>query len=368
MIEKQLQKLVLIIIMTAVLQGTAYADPLSDQLQSQKEKLKQSQSLLNSAKLRSDQLEQQIEMVDNQIEDIMRKIDDNKKQIIKVQQDIDVSDNQIKEAQKKLDEESELFASRMRAMYINGTSSYIIILLGSKDLDDFISRAAMIEKMIEFDRKITSDLKIKQKEISERKKKLSSQKVKLISLKGDNEKKLISLNKDKLSQKQLIEKSQKEERLYAANLNDSQSAVNTTLRQIYAIRKAAPRISVSRGAAPISDNSIIAYASNFLGTPYVWGGTTPNPGFDCSGFTQYVYRHFGISIGRTTYEQINDGVQVPRDQLQAGDLVFFGSWSDPHHVGIYVGNGMYIHAPHTGDVIKISPIGRTDYLTARRVK
>ncbi|MBU3114850.1 C40 family peptidase, partial [Clostridium lacusfryxellense] len=86
------------------------------------------------------------------------------------------------------------------------------------------------------------------------------------------------------------------------------------------------------------------------------------------GFTQYVYAHFGISVGRATFHQIKDGVQVSRDNLQAGDLVFFGTFANPHHMGIYVGDNNYIHAPHTGDVIKISPMGRKDYVTARRVK
>jgi len=87
----------------------------------------------------------------------------------------------------------------------------------------------------------------------------------------------------------------------------------------------------------VSEGAIVSYASNFLGTPYLWGGTSP-PGFDCSGFTQYVYAHFRISIGRTTFEQINNGIQVSRDNLQPGD------------------------------VIKITALGRKDFVTARRVK
>ena len=104
----------------------------------------------------------------------------------------------------------------------------------------------------------------------------------------------------------------------------------------------------------------------FLGTPYEWGAEGPNT-FDCSGFVQYVYAHFGVSTGRTTYDQIERGEYVSRENLQPGDLVFFGSGS-PHHVGIYVGNDSYIHAPHTGDVVKISPLTRSDYLSARRVR
>ncbi|HEY5561302.1 MAG TPA: C40 family peptidase, partial [Clostridiaceae bacterium] len=120
-------------------------------------------------------------------------------------------------------------------------------------------------------------------------------------------------------------------------------------------------------AIAISSNNIIAYASNFLGIKYLWGGTSPSTGFDCSGFTQYVFAHFGIRIGRTTSDQINNGFGVSRSDLQPGDLVLFGT-NGPSHVGIYVGNGTYINAPHTGDVIKISSVDRSDFITGRRVK
>ncbi|WP_242568200.1 C40 family peptidase [Clostridium botulinum] len=189
---------------------------------------------------------------------------------------------------------------------------------------------------------------------------------KLVALKADNERKLSELNKNKEEQKKLLTQAKEQERLYV--VNEDQALENNATRTVNEIRKDVPKLSLSRGATTISDSSVVAYASNFLGTPYVWGGTSPKPGFDCSGFTQYVYKHFGISIGRTTYDQIKDGVQVSRDQLQPGDLVFFGTWGNPHHMGIYVGNGSYIHAPRTGDVVKISPLNRKDYLTARRVK
>ena len=124
-----------------------------------------------------------------------------------------------------------------------------------------------------------------------------------------------------------------------------------------------------------SDNpkiqSVIDLAESFLGTPYLWGGTTPN-GFDCSGFVQYVYGKNGYSITRTTYTQwAKDGVSVSRDDLQPGDLIYFGYGDSPSHVGMYVGGGMMIHSPRTGDVVKYTTIesGYYDncYLGARRI-
>lgn len=121
--------------------------------------------------------------------------------------------------------------------------------------------------------------------------------------------------------------------------------------------------SISGSASSASGSAIVSYAYNFLGVDYVWGGTTPSPGFDCSGFTSYVYANAaGINITRTTYSQMGVGSPVSYDQLQPGDLVFtYGG----DHVGIYVGGGQYIHAPQEGDVVKVSNI--TSFYCARRV-
>lgn len=103
--------------------------------------------------------------------------------------------------------------------------------------------------------------------------------------------------------------------------------------------------------------AIVNTAMNYLGVPYVWGGTSPS-GFDCSGLVQYVCRKNGINIARVAASQRNCGTYVSRNNLQPGDLVFFGKGIS--HVGIYIGNGNMIHAPQTGDVVKISSIN-TNY-------
>lgn len=118
----------------------------------------------------------------------------------------------------------------------------------------------------------------------------------------------------------------------------------------------------SQGAA----SSLISYAYQFIGRPYVFGATGPDS-FDCSGFTQYVYKNaLGIGLSRTTYTQVNEGKQVSRDQLQPGDLVFTeGPASAPGHVGIYVGNGQMIHAARPGVGVVVGPI--YNFSTARRI-
>ncbi len=109
--------------------------------------------------------------------------------------------------------------------------------------------------------------------------------------------------------------------------------------------------------------SAVEVAKQFLGVPYVYGGTSPR-GFDCSGLMQYVYAQLGYSINRVAAAQMTNGVAVSRENLVPGDLV--GFYSSPggsyvNHIGMYVGDGMMIHAPHTGDVVKFTSIDGSYY-------
>jgi cell wall-associated NlpC family hydrolase len=122
---------------------------------------------------------------------------------------------------------------------------------------------------------------------------------------------------------------------------------------------AAPPADASRGA------QVVAIAMRYLGVPYKWGGASPSTGFDCSGLTMYVYAQLGISLPHYAAAQYQMGVPVSRDQLQPGDLVFYRGLG---HMGMYIGGGNYIHAPQTGDVVKISGVNdRSDWVGARRL-
>lgn len=116
-----------------------------------------------------------------------------------------------------------------------------------------------------------------------------------------------------------------------------------------------------------SGTDIANKAKEYIGVPYLWGGFTPL-GFDCSGLVQYVYKHFGISVSRTTYYQVNEGQTVSRGNLVAGDLIFFTTNDDDpndiSHVGIYIGGNEFIHAPGPGEFIKISNLSN-DYFNSR---
>jgi cell wall-associated NlpC family hydrolase/murein DD-endopeptidase MepM/ murein hydrolase activator NlpD len=115
-------------------------------------------------------------------------------------------------------------------------------------------------------------------------------------------------------------------------------------------------------AAPQAKKAL-AVAKQYLGTPYQWGGATPETNFDCSGLMQWSYKQVGIDVPRVTYDQVNVGEKIAAvDDLEAGDMVFFQDASgDMHHVGMYIGEHKFIHAPHTGDVVKVSSLDESYY-------
>jgi len=119
-----------------------------------------------------------------------------------------------------------------------------------------------------------------------------------------------------------------------------------------------------------SGTAIVTEAMKYIGIPYKWGGTSPD-GFDCSGLVQYVCHSLGIEVDRVTHEQVTNGYHVEKGNLLPGDLIFFTDESDyVHHVGIYIGDNKFIHAPQTGDVVKVSELSGSyldNYFEARRV-
>jgi cell wall-associated NlpC family hydrolase len=139
----------------------------------------------------------------------------------------------------------------------------------------------------------------------------------------------------------------------AASTPDSSSKQTRWRRRLMAVQK--------REAA------IVRYARRFIGTPYSWGGASPQSGFDCSGFVRYVYAHFGISLPHSSFGDLWRGRRVARRNLEPGDVVFFDG---NNHVGIYIGGNRMIHAPHSGTVVQITTMndwyGAT-YDAARRL-
>ncbi|MBY8880411.1 C40 family peptidase [Actinacidiphila acidipaludis] len=124
-----------------------------------------------------------------------------------------------------------------------------------------------------------------------------------------------------------------------------------------------PPLSTVAGAPSARAAQAVAFAYRALGLPYVWGATGPSA-YDCSGLTQAAWKSAGVSLPRTTYTQINAGTRVPESQLRPGDLVFF--YSGVSHVGLYIGDGQMIHAPHPGAPVRIAAISEMPFAGATR--
>ena len=189
----------------------------------------------------------------------------------------------------------------------------------------------------------------------------------LVSIRNNQIKSPIVTNEinDKIEKAKVIAQQKKvaEEKEAAARAREAEAQARANAAASSTTTKTNNKKPSSSVAAPSGGNAqaVLNEAYKYLGTPYVWGATGPGT-FDCSGFTSYVYRHaVGMEISRTTYTQVNVGQPVSQDQLQPGDLVF----PNAGHVGIYVGNGQMIHAPQTGDVVKVGPV--YSFYAARRV-
>ncbi len=152
--------------------------------------------------------------------------------------------------------------------------------------------------------------------------------------------------------------------------NKINSAINNSQNKIQQIQKnnsqTQNNVQANHSNTSSMQQQIVSYAMNFLGRPYVWGALGPNA-FDCSGLTHYVYAHFGYEIGDSTYSQIDAGTPVSTNNLEPGDLIFWGDPSAPYHVAIYIGGGQYIQAPRPGQNVDISSWNLSNISAARRI-
>lgn len=150
------------------------------------------------------------------------------------------------------------------------------------------------------------------------------------------------------------------------------SSITLPVATPIAPRKTPAPVQVSKdaqgtGGLDQTGQNIVNVARKFIGTAYKWGGASPKTGFDCSGLLQWAAAQSGIKIPRTTYQQVKAGKPVALSELRPGDAVFFGSTANVHHVGIALGGGKFLEAPHTGANVRISSLaGRGDIVAARR--
>ncbi|GAA0176829.1 C40 family peptidase [Clostridium sediminicola] len=377
-----------IILVSSISSVTVFADKLNQTLDQQKNSLNSNQIKLSDAKKIVEELNSKIELLDCEIENTLFEIEDLNNQIIKIQDNIDLAIKEIGQAEADMETEKDLYNKRMVAMYISGNTGFLEVIVGSESLSDLYSKIQIVKSITELDDKIISTLLEKKLKVENSKQVLEQEKLNLATTMEIHETKKAKLENDKAAQQKLINEAKKQVTAFSNAIKEDKKQISKTESLIKEAKAKAAAEAAAKAAAEaaareaaenegkptppsrgdtVSSNAIIAYASNFLGVPYQWGATGPKT-FDCSGYTQYVFAHFGIKIPRVSRDQARAGVYVARENLKPGDLVFFAKPGKPvHHVGMYVGNNSFMHAPQTGDVIKISSLSsRSDYYTGRR--
>lgn len=249
--------------------------------------------------------------------------------------------------------------ARVSSMYRSGPVTFLEVLLQAEDFDEFASTWDVLRNLNKDDADAVIELRAARAEAQAARQELAK--------KEQTASKQVKIMAEK---KRSIEGQLAQQKRLRAGLE----------REIAALRAAedARAAAAARVAATVSfadfdvsfppptrgaRSEVVSIAKRYLGAPYHWGADGPNS-FDCSGFTMFVYRQVGVSLPHSSSAQFGSGQRVSRGDLQPGDLVFFGN--PVHHVGIYVGGGSYIHAPNSGDVVKISALDRSDYRGAVR--
>jgi cell wall-associated NlpC family hydrolase len=263
---------------------------------------------------------------------------------------------------------------RLVSLYTDGESSFVEVLLGATSLGDLLDRVDTANRISEQDARIVQDLVSARHEMRRRGKELKRQqaeqsrlvaaraaaKASIESQLGER-RRLLSSIKGEIVQLQ-AEEAARQRRLEAearARLAAAQSAPADVGSPTGAVDSSSSSSSIA--PAPASQyGGVVGIAMQYLGVPYVWGGASPS-GFDCSGFVMYVFAQVGVSLPHHAASIYNYGVPVSRDQLEPGDLLFFDGLG---HMGIYIGGGQFVHAPHTGDVVKISSLDDSWYAAA----
>jgi len=362
-LKRQAPALVIVIAAACIAAGTATGDPSVSAKQAQAQAIMAQMTQLDSSLQRATNLYY-----------------DSTRKLHAIEHSLKINKIALRAARVNLRRSQAALMQRLVTIYTSrNDQSTLAVLLGAQSIDDLVNRieavksvssqdVAVMNEVIGFKKAVTihrhalatahrSQTRLVQQR-AEAKARVSSQLAR--------ERRLYASVKGEIAR--LIQANQARQLALARAAtirNNSQAQA-----QALALQQTAIGASASVGSASVAPPSqytgVVGIAMRYLGVPYVWGGSSPS-GFDCSGLVAYVYAQVGVSLPHYTGAQWNVGVPVSRSDLQPGDLVFFDGLG---HVGIYIGGNAFIHAPHTGDVVKISSISgwyADTYVGARRV-
>ena len=301
----------------------------------------------------------------------------------RTRQQISVASSDLERATDDVNRSEALLNRRVSNIYRTGAVDMVAVFVGATDFQDFVARVDLMRRVGRHDASLVASVKEAKARVETAKRALEARESEQVTLREQARRKqsqVVAAQKEqsgylaslKTELKQLIDK----ERIRLEKIAAARAAA------LAAAQRAAARANHGRllpfDPAKVGEphREVVAIAKRYLKVPYVWGGTTP-AGFDCSGLMQYSYQQIGISLPRTSRTQFHAGAYIPPnrlDLLEPGDMVFFGVGGDPdqiHHVGMYVGGGDFIHAPATGDVVRITSLAgrissRGDYVGACR--
>jgi cell wall-associated NlpC family hydrolase len=333
---------------------------------------------VTSKRAQAQQVLGQLAQLSNSLERARSQYYASTQQLAKIQNDLRVNSHELKIAKHNLKASQRVIAQRLVTLYTSDQASTLEVVLGARSLDDMITRMDSAKSVTGLDARVLSQVKTfrtavkrnhellakahaaQQHVVSQR----ASAKASIESQIG-RQQSLLSSIKGQIAQivaaeraRQLQMAAAAQARLSVAHRMAQETIVGASAIAPQALTIVAPPSSLS-GAAGV--------AMSQLGKPYVWAAAGPDS-FDCSGLIVYSFAAVGRSLPHSTYALYSLGVPVSRDQLQPGDLVFFDGLG---HAGIYIGGDQFVHAPHSGDVVKISSLNEGwysgTYVGARRI-
>jgi cell wall-associated NlpC family hydrolase len=330
-----------------------------------------------SKQAQAQQVLAQIQGIDVQLERAVEAYDLANVKLHRIEHDIRENRHDLHVAKSNLVRARKLLSVRVVEIYTSSEETNGLgVLLGATSFNDFVNRLDAVDSVSHQDVQVVTEVRSFKRAVIHHARELKRAHAAQASVVAARSARRAQIQSQLAQRRALLSSIRGEIARMRAQERARQIAIAGAVRQRLATQPPPSPTETVVGASAATPETTIAPPSRFggvvgvamryLGVPYRWGGASPS-GFDCSGFVMYVYAQVGVSLPHSSYAQYGAGVPVSRDQLQPGDLVFFNGLG---HVGIYIGGNQMIHAPHTGDVVKISSLTgwyASTYVGARRI-